>query len=309
MAVKRYYWIKLKDTFLTSDAVDFLMSQKNGANYVVLYQMLCLKTVNTGGELSRQIGEVIIPFDVDKIQRDCKYFEKDTIIVALELYKKLGLVYENKDGFLQIANFDNIVGSETKWAEYKRIERQKDKQEKIGQFPKDVQNDVQRMSNKRLDIRDKILDIRDKILDTRYNSIDIDSNNNSNNNSNSNNTNVRHEQQDCSLPKENIFITLSLNDNSEFEVTESFLNELKPLYPMVDVEQEFRNMKGWLLGNPKKRKTRTGIKRFITNWLSNKQNNPQFNNNYTNSNNKQNDFEQRKNQFADIIRKNRERIE
>lgn len=84
---------------MTSDAVDFLMSQKNGANYVVLYQMLCLKTVNTGGELSRQIGEVIIPFDVDKIQRDCKYFEKDTIIVALELYKKLGLVYENKNGF------------------------------------------------------------------------------------------------------------------------------------------------------------------------------------------------------------------
>ena len=107
------------------------------------------------------------------------------------------------------------------------------------------------------------------------------------------------------MPKENIFITLSLNDNSEFEVTESFLNELKPLYPMVDVEQEFRNMKGWLLGNTKKRKKRTGIKRFITNWLSNKQNNPQFNNN----NNSQNDFEQRKNQFADIIRKNRERVE
>ena len=149
------------------------------------------------------------------------------------------------------------------------------------------------------------IDIRDKRLDTRYNSIDIDSNNNSN----SNNTNVQHEQQDCSLPKENIFITLSLNDNSEFEVSENFLNELKPLYPIVDVEQEFRNMKGWLLGNPKKRKTRTGIKRFITNWLSNKQNNPQFNNNYTNGKNSQNDFEQRKNQFVDIIRKNRERVE
>jgi len=307
MAVKRYYWIKLKDTFLTSDAVDFLMSQKNGANYVVLYQMLCLKTVNTGGELSRQIGEVIIPFDVDKIQRDCKYFEKDTIIVALELYKKLGLVYENKNGFLQIANFDNLVGSETDKAEIMRRLREKRKKETLSgnEVTKELPESYQDVTQD-IDIRDKILDIRDKILDTRYNSIDIDSNNN---NSNSNNTNVQHEQQDCSLPKENIFITLSLNDNSEFEVTESFLNELKPLYPMVDVEQEFRNMKGWLLGNPKKRKTRTGIKRFITNWLSNKQNNPQFNNNYTNSNNKQNDFEQRKNQFADIIRKNRERVE
>lgn len=143
MAEKRYYWIKLKDTFLTSDAVDFLMSQKNGANYVVLYQMLCLKTINTGGELSRQIGEVIIPFDIDKIHRDCKYFEKDTVVVALELYRKLGLVYENKNGFLQIADFGNLVGGETKWAEYKRLERQKEEQKRIGQSPKESPTEVQ----------------------------------------------------------------------------------------------------------------------------------------------------------------------
>lgn len=113
---KRYYWIKLKDTFFTSDTVDFLMSQKDGANYVVLYQMLCLKTANTNGELSRQIGEIIIPFDIEKIQRDCKYFTIDTIRVALELYKKLGLIYEQENGILQISNFDNLVGSETQGA-------------------------------------------------------------------------------------------------------------------------------------------------------------------------------------------------
>ena len=59
---------------MRSDAVDFLMGQKNGANYVVLYQMLCLMTINTNGRLSRQIGEVIIPYDVDKIQRDTSGF-------------------------------------------------------------------------------------------------------------------------------------------------------------------------------------------------------------------------------------------
>ena len=57
---KRYYWIKLRESFMTSDTVDFLMSQKDGANYVVLYQMLCLKTINTGGRLSRTIGEIVI---------------------------------------------------------------------------------------------------------------------------------------------------------------------------------------------------------------------------------------------------------
>ena len=107
---KRYYWIKLKETFMSSDTVDFLMGQPNGANYVVLYQMLCLKTINTGGKLSRQIGEIIIPYDVEKIQRDCKWFSADTVRVALNLYKSLGLVYEDQDGVLVLADHHNLVG-------------------------------------------------------------------------------------------------------------------------------------------------------------------------------------------------------
>ena len=35
---KRYYWIKLKDSFMSSDMIDYLMGQPDGANYVVLYQ-------------------------------------------------------------------------------------------------------------------------------------------------------------------------------------------------------------------------------------------------------------------------------
>ena len=66
----RLYWIKLTDRFISSDTVDFLMSQKEGANYVVLYQMLCLKTVNNGGVLARNLGEMLVPYDVEKIQRD-----------------------------------------------------------------------------------------------------------------------------------------------------------------------------------------------------------------------------------------------
>lgn len=121
---KRYYWIKLKESFLASDQVDYMMSQPDGANYVVLYQMLCLKTINTGGKLSRKIGEIIIPYDVDKIQRDCKWFSVDTIRVALQLYKSLGLIYENQDGVLVLADHQNLVGSETDYAEKKKRQRQ-----------------------------------------------------------------------------------------------------------------------------------------------------------------------------------------
>lgn len=121
---KKFYWIKLKKDFMSGDIVDFLMSQKNGAQYVVLYQMLCLMCINTQGALSRQIGELIIPFDTDKIYRDCKYFSRDTITIALGLFKKLGLVYEQDAGILAITGFDNLVGCETDYAVQKRNQRQ-----------------------------------------------------------------------------------------------------------------------------------------------------------------------------------------
>ena len=95
------------------------MGQKNGANYVVLYQMLCLMTINTNGRLSRQIGEVIIPYDVDKIQRDTKWFSTDTVRVALGLYAKLGLIYQEQDGTLVLANHSEMVGSTTDYATQK----------------------------------------------------------------------------------------------------------------------------------------------------------------------------------------------
>lgn len=144
------------------------MGQKNGANYVVLYQMLCLMTINTNGRLSRQIGEVIIPYDVDKIQRDTKWFSTDTVRVALGLYAKLGLIYQEKDGTLVLANHSEMVGSETDYAAQKKLQRTNQRQidaEHCGQCLQDVHADVHKNvhtdvhKNVHTDIRDKILDI------------------------------------------------------------------------------------------------------------------------------------------------------
>ena len=119
---KRFYWIKLTKEFMIDD-IDFLMSQNNGAAYVVLYEMLCLATINTGGACAYSVGEAIIPYDIEKIKRECRYFDEDTIIVALELFKKLGWVYKQDNGVLRIADFNEKVGSETDWARKKARQR------------------------------------------------------------------------------------------------------------------------------------------------------------------------------------------
>ena len=70
---------------------------------------------------------------------------------------------------------------------------------------------------------------------------------------------------------EAVVFTLPLKDGSDFAVTEAFVAELGPLYPRVDMAQAFKGMRGWLIGNPAKRKTRRGIKKFITGWLAREQ--------------------------------------
>ena len=160
MSSKRYYWIKLKTNFFNQDEIDFLLSQKNGCEYVVLYQMLCLNTANTNGKLENRIGEMIVPYDVDKIVRDTKYFDYDTVVVALELYKKLSLIYLNENGCLMIANYDEMVGSETSSAKRVREWRAKQETQKTLQCNNDVtHNVIQENRDKSLDIRDK--DIKD----------------------------------------------------------------------------------------------------------------------------------------------------
>lgn len=234
---KRYYWLKLRESFMASDTVDFLMSRKDGANYVVLYLMLCMKTINTGGRLSRTVGEVVIPFDVDKLRRDCKWFTPDTIRAGLDLYRRFGLIREDADGTLALAEYDSMVGSETDWAEKNRRMRAK-----AADNGHNVSGAVP------TEIRDK--EIRDKEIE---------------------------EEDVCAEPPDAGRSTpaptpsefdIPLNDGSAYNVPRENIALYKRLYPSVDVEQALRNMIGWCVGNPTRLKTRRGIKRFITGWLA-----------------------------------------
>ena len=148
---KRFYWIKLKENFFDLETIDWLISQKNGCEYIVLYQKLCLLTANKGGNLQMKIGEMLIPYDVNKIARDTK-FAVDTVIVAMELFKKVGLIYEQENGVLHIPYVNELVGSETSGAKRVREHRQR----KALQCNAECNNEVTQEN------RYKILEIRDK---------------------------------------------------------------------------------------------------------------------------------------------------
>ena len=247
---KRFYWMKLKESFMTSDTIDYFMSQPDGANYVVLYQMLCLKTINTDGRLSRQIGEVVIKYDIPKIQRDLKWFSADTIRVALNLYKSFGLVYEDIDGVLVLADHNNLVGCETDWGEKKRRQRNSPALQSGDNVPTDVPTTVPTETEN----RDRDKEIRDKSLDK--------------------DTDIEDTEDSCAEPETVSappIISIILNDKTFFDVFSEDYNRWCELYPAVNVMQELRKMSSWSTDNPKRRKTKSGIRRFINAWLSKEQ--------------------------------------
>lgn len=141
---KKYWYIQLNVNFFEDERIDWLCEQKNGYAYVVLYLKLCLKTANNNGILTRQIGDMIIPYNVDKIA-EITHINVDIVRVALELYKKIGLVYEADENcnFMRIPDVPGMVGYTTQAALEKAKQRERKKQRESGQLPDKCPDNVQ----------------------------------------------------------------------------------------------------------------------------------------------------------------------
>lgn len=96
------------------------------------------------------------------------------------------------------------------------------------------------------------------------------------------NVSIKEEEEEEDDEEEDVLLVscaepligLPLNDGTEHAVTEEDLAEYSRLYPAVDVMQQLRNMRGWLMANPQRRKTKRGIKAFISTWLQKEQDHP-----------------------------------
>ena len=233
---------------MNSDAVDFLMSQKNGAEYVVLYQMLCLMTVKTNGKLERQLNEVIIPYDAEKIQRDTKYFNIDTVRNALQLYIHLGLIYKDDNGCLSIADYENLVGVESGSAERMRRLRNLKASQCDGLSDANVTKLLQKsdeLSDTDIDIdKEKDIDTDKEVINTNISckkNLEVDKNGSY---TEKNNTGIPHGCQmvaerlpQVRLGKDSIgkdINTILCNKNSEIEVLdqkEMWFESFWEIYP------------------------------------------------------------------------------
>lgn len=124
---KRYFWLKLKDDFFDDDAIEWLEEQPNGKEYVLFYLKLCLKSLKHDCCLIRTVGNMLIPYDAKKLG-ELTRTKEDTVIVALELLKRIGLVDIQENGALFMAKVSEMIGSETNAAARMRKFREKAKE-------------------------------------------------------------------------------------------------------------------------------------------------------------------------------------
>lgn len=83
---------------------------------------------------------------------------------------------------------------------------------------------------------------------------------------------VKESKVNSTEPQAPSVLTLTLNDGSEYPITQENIDEWQTAFPNVDVVQQLHAMKLWCKDNPKKRKTKTGVRRFVTSWLDREQN-------------------------------------
>ena len=120
---KRYYWLKLKEDFFEEDSISWIEEQENGKEYCLFYLKLCLKSLKTDGLLIRNVGSILVPYDAKSLAK-LTNTDIDTVKVAMDMFTKIGLIQILENGEIFISQLQNMVGSETKWAQKKRLQRQ-----------------------------------------------------------------------------------------------------------------------------------------------------------------------------------------
>lgn len=247
---KKYYYLKLKEGFFDSDDMKLLQGMKDGYVYSDILLKMYLQSLRQKGRL---MYRGIIPYTPDMIATITNH-QVGTVERAMKIFEQMGFIEILDNGAIYMLDIQNFIGQSSTEADRirnyrKTINAEKSRASAIESVTNDITNDVQMYGRSTPEIRDKSIENKDE---------------------DNINTFARSSGGQTSEPEADV-AALILNDGSEWRPTEALFAEYVRLYPNVDVKQQFNVMRGWCLSNPKKRKTRRGITRFVNSWLTREQ--------------------------------------
>ena len=116
---RRYYYLKLKESYFDEDAIVLLESMQDGVLYSNILLKLYLKSLKNGGKL--QLDEHI-PYSPQMIATLTRQ-QVGTVEKALQIFMKLGLVEPLPGGALYMSNIELLIGQSSTEGERKRRAR------------------------------------------------------------------------------------------------------------------------------------------------------------------------------------------
>lgn len=154
---KKYFYLKLKDTFFDSEEMKILESQKNGLEYQNLYLKLCLLSVKNQGKLA---FKDTLPYDLNMLSSILR-ISIDTLKVGIELLNKLKLIEILDNGIMYLTDIQSLIGHGSTEAERiadyrKRIERNK-VTDMLPECTPELKTDIDIDSNIDKDIDEKLI--------------------------------------------------------------------------------------------------------------------------------------------------------
>lgn len=162
---KRYYWLKLAEDFYEDDTIQWIEEQENGVAYVNFYLKLLLKSLKDDGYLIRFVGTRLIPYDVKSLSR-LTNTDPDTVRVAMELFRQVGLVEMLDSGEIYMSQIDEMIGSETQAAKRMRKLRAKEALEDQGlDDKKQLESKRNNVTNERNKVQKCYTEYRDRDIE------------------------------------------------------------------------------------------------------------------------------------------------
>lgn len=154
---KKYYYLKVKDTFFDTEEMKILESQKNGIEYQNLYLKMCLLSLKAGGKL---VFKDSIPYDCQMLSTVLRV-NIDTVKTGIELFEKLKLVKITETESIFMSDIQTLIGSSSSEGD-----RVKQYRARIKKENKCSTKSVRTYANRTPEIELKIekeLDIKDRV--------------------------------------------------------------------------------------------------------------------------------------------------
>lgn len=120
---RKYYYLKLKESYFDDDAIVLLESMPDGILYSNILLKLYLKSLKNGGKL--QLDENI-PYTAQMIATLIRQ-QVGTVERALGIFQQLGLVEQLDSGAFYMTDIELMIGQSSTEAERKRAARLENK--------------------------------------------------------------------------------------------------------------------------------------------------------------------------------------